>query len=217
MRKRRRPMGVDGVPQRNLTIIAERLLRITGEDEVEVNRKKSKYWNGQLTARAVIFSNELLRFQDDSGVLAGRFLTWRMQQSFRGREDPDLTDKLLAERPGILNLALDALDRLRERGRLEQCESGMEMSERLGDLTSDISVFVAERCVVGADQEVLLDELFASWQGWCALRSIRHGWGKPQFSEKLHSAVPTLCSSRPRKDNPRRLTTLIGIGLVKRG
>jgi putative DNA primase/helicase len=57
---------LDGVPQRNLTIIAERLLRITGEDEVEVNRKNSKYWNGQLTTRAVIFSNELFRFQDDS-------------------------------------------------------------------------------------------------------------------------------------------------------
>jgi len=139
-----------------------------------------------------------------------------MQQSFRGKEDPDLTNKLLAESPGILNLALDALDRLRNRRRLEQCESGAEMSERLGDLTSDISGFVEECCVVGPEQEVLLDKLFNRWQGWCAVRNIRHGWGKPQFSEKLHSAVPTLRNSRPRKDNPGRLTTLIGIGLRSR-
>ena len=98
----------------------------------------------------MIFSNELLRFQDDSGALAGRFLTWRMQQSFRDRADPYLTSKLLAERAGIFNLALSALDALRARGHLEQCESGVEMSDRLGAITSDVSVFVEECCVVSA-------------------------------------------------------------------
>src|SRR5262249_42928355 len=96
---------LDGVLQR----MTERLLMITGEDEIHINRKNKKYWNGKLATKVVIFSNELLRFQDESGALAGRFLTFRMQQSFYGREDENLTDKLLAERPGILNLALDAL------------------------------------------------------------------------------------------------------------
>jgi hypothetical protein len=61
-----------------------------------------------------------------------------MQESFYGREDEDLTAKLLAERPGILNLAIEALDALRARGKLIQPETGIEMSERLGDLTSDV-------------------------------------------------------------------------------
>jgi putative DNA primase/helicase len=193
------------------------MLSITGEDGMDINRKNSKYWNGQLTTRlVVIFSNELLRFQDDSGALAGRFLTWRMQQSFRDRADPYLTSKLLAERAGIFNLALSALDALRARGHLEQCESGVEMSDRLGAITSDVSVFVEECCVVSAAQEIMVEELFERWKWWCEAKGIRHGWGTPQFSEKVRSAVPTLRSSRTRVGNPDRLTKLFGIGLRRR-
>ena len=59
---------LDGVPQRNLTTIAERMLSITGEDEIPINRKNAKYWNGQLNARLVIFSNELLRYQTTAAL-----------------------------------------------------------------------------------------------------------------------------------------------------
>src|SRR5262249_45104166 len=158
---------LDGVLQRNLSTMTERLLMITGEDEIHINRKNKKYWNGKLTTKIVTFSNELLRFQDESGALAGRFLTFRMQQSFYGREDENLTDKLLAERPGILNLALDALDELRQRGKLLQSGSGVEMAERLGDLTSDVKVFVEECCNVGVSFEVRVSEIFIRWQDWC--------------------------------------------------
>jgi putative DNA primase/helicase len=203
---------LDGVPQRNLTSIAERLLSITGEDEMHINRKNAKYWEGHLTARVVLFSNELLRFQDDSGALAGRFLTFRMTQSFRGREDPNLTTKLLAERAGILNLALDALDRVRQRG-LRQCKTGEEMRERLGTLTSDIAAFVEERCVVGPAYQATLDDLFKVWGRWCFRKEVRHAWGSNPFSEKLFSAVPTLRRSRPRKGNPNRAVTVNGISV----
>jgi hypothetical protein len=40
-----------------------------------------------------------------------------------------------------MNLALDAFDRLRERGWFRQPASGVEMSENLGALTSDILCF----------------------------------------------------------------------------
>jgi phage/plasmid-associated DNA primase len=69
-----------------------------------------------------------------------------MHQSFFGRDDEELTDKLLAKRPGIFNLAIEALDELRTRGKLIQSEAGEEMSERLGELTSDVKVFIEECC-----------------------------------------------------------------------
>jgi len=207
---------LDGVLQRNLSTITERLLMITGEDEMHINRKNKKYWNGNLSTKVIIFSNELLRFQDESGALAGRCLTFRMQQSFFGREDENLTEKLLAERPGILNLAMDALDALRSRGKLLQSDSGLEMAERLGDLTSDVKVFVDECCDVGKDFQVRVGEIFFRWQDWCAAHNTRHGWGSNQFSEKLRSVLPTLTSGRPRKDNPERLTVLYGVGLKKK-
>jgi putative DNA primase/helicase len=141
---------------------------ITGEDEMHINRKNKKYWNGKLSTKLLIFANELLRFQDESGALAGRCLTFRMQQSFFGREDENLTEKLLSERPGILNLAMDGL----------------------GDLTSDVKVFVDECCDIGEKFQVRVSEIFIRWQDWCAAHNTRHGWGSNQNS--LRSFV--LCS-----------------------
>jgi len=39
---------LDGVPQRNLSTITERLLAITGEDDQHINRKNAKYWRVNL-------------------------------------------------------------------------------------------------------------------------------------------------------------------------
>lgn len=206
---------LDGVRRQSLSVIAERLLSITGEDVLDINRKYVGYWSGALTSRIVVFSNELLRFQDDSGALASRFITVKMKQTFWGKEDPDLTRKLLAERSGILNMALDALDRLREREpqRLIQPSSGLEMSEDLTRLTSDVLAFVEDCCVIDYETSVTVEKLFARWETWCGSRKVRHGWAKQQFSEKVRAACPTVTTSRPRKNNPGRLTTLIGIGL----
>jgi putative DNA primase/helicase len=49
---------LDGVRRYNLSVIAERLLSITGEDVLDINRKYVGYWSGALTTRLVIFSNE---------------------------------------------------------------------------------------------------------------------------------------------------------------
>jgi len=206
---------LEGVHPRNLSTLAERLLTITGGDDMHVNRKNAKYWEGKLTARIVLFSNELLRMQDQSGALASRFVVWQMRESFLGREDFDLTDKLLAERPGILNLALEALDRVRTRrprpGVL-QCKSGLDMSQDLADLLSDVKVFVDECCDIGPQHEVLVSALFARWHLWCAQQGIRHSWGSNQLSAKVVSVVPTIRRGRPRTD--KRNTKLLGIGLA---
>jgi putative DNA primase/helicase len=207
---------LDGITRKGLSVIAERLLSITGEDVLDINRKYHGYWSGMLRARVIILSNELLRFQDDSGALASRFSIWRMEQSFRGREERDLTAKLLAERAGILNLALDALARLKVRGRLVQPGTGGEMVHSLATLTSDIAAFVEDVCVVGPSCQASVQSLFTRWQDWCGLRGIRHGWGPNQFSEKLRSSVPTIRSYRPR-DNPGRGTVLTGIRSRKAG
>ena len=206
---------VDGIRRDVMNTITERLLSITGEDNISINRKHIKFWNGTLRCRMIIFSNELLRLREDSGALAGRFIIQRMDQSFRGREDTELTPKLLAERPGILNLCLDALDELRSRGRLIQPGSGLEMSESLEDITSDVTTFVHERCVIGAEHEILCDNLFKAYEAWCFNRNIRIGWGSNVFSEKVRAAVPTITKSRPR-DGAGRPTMLLGIGLRKK-
>ena len=89
------------------------------------------------------------------------------------------------------------------------------MSERLGDLVSDVKVFVGECCELGPDHEVLIEKLFVKWTEWSAARGIRYTWASQQFSEKLRAVVPTIRSGRIR-EGKQRPTLLTGIGLRKR-
>jgi putative DNA primase/helicase len=203
---------LDGLRREKLSTITERLLKITGEDDQDIPRKFLGTWQGVLKARVIIFSNELLRFMDESGALAGRIISWRMRVSFRGREDLQLTEKLLAERAGIMNLSLDALDRLRAERQFAQPTSGEEMSEEMGELNADVATFVADRCVLDTDRKVLLNTLYLGWRGWCELRGVNHGWTDSQFSAKLCSAFPTLRRGRPRETASRQVM-VYGIGL----
>jgi hypothetical protein len=77
--------------------IAERLLSITGEDAVTIDRKYRDARTDRLQTRFLILSNELPRLADASGALASRFIVLTLSESFYGREDLHLTDRLLAE------------------------------------------------------------------------------------------------------------------------
>jgi putative DNA primase/helicase len=54
--------------------VVERLLSITGEDTLTIDRKYREPWTGRLPTRFMILTNELPRFSDSSGALASRFV-----------------------------------------------------------------------------------------------------------------------------------------------
>lgn len=83
----------------NIMTVVERLLCISGEDTVTVDRKHMISTTLKLKTRSYFLSNELPRFQDSSGALPGRFEILAMTQSFYGKEDIGLTDRLLVELP----------------------------------------------------------------------------------------------------------------------
>ncbi len=93
----------------DIAAVAEDLLRISGEDSVSVNRKFKEAVTGKLAVRFLIMSNETPRLPDASGALASRFIPLMMENSFYGREDHGLTDRLLTELPGILKWAIERL------------------------------------------------------------------------------------------------------------
>jgi putative DNA primase/helicase len=92
--------------------IAERILSITGEDSITIDRKYLASWTGRLPTRFVILVNKLPKLDDSSGALPSRFIILTLRQSFLGHEDKGLTAKLLTEMPGILNWAITGWHRL---------------------------------------------------------------------------------------------------------
>ena len=131
-------------------VVTERLLSISGEDTLSIPRKFLPDWNGKLSTRFLLMTNELPRIEDVSGALTSRFIVLTLRQSFYGREDHGLFARFLPERPGILNWALDGWDRLYARGRFVQPASAADLIQQFEDLGSPIRAFLRDRCDVGA-------------------------------------------------------------------
>jgi putative DNA primase/helicase len=193
--------------------LAERLLSITGEDAITIDRKFMPAWTGRLQTRFVILSNELPRLVDASGALASRFIVLVLTRSFYGKEDHSLTDCLLAELPGILNWSIAGLRRLRDRGHFLQPSSAAEVVQYLEDLGSPITAFLRERCVIATGRTVKVNRLFEVWGEWCKQQGRDHPGTAQIFGRDLRAAVPGLKTSNLRGDDDKRHRNYDGIGL----
>jgi putative DNA primase/helicase len=178
------------------TVAVERLLSVSGEDTLTVDRKYKDHWTGRLPSRFMILTNELPRFTDSSGALASRFIIVVLSESFLGRENPRLSDELLREAPSIFNWCLDGLDRLNTRGFFREPDSSREAMRHLGDLASPVAAFVRDRCNIGPQHEVKKDDLWDAWKKWCLNEGRASPGTKAVFMRDLRAAFPGLKPKR---------------------
>lgn len=177
--------------------VVERLLQISGEDHMEINRKNKEFWNGRPTARVVIMANEPPKLGDASGALPGRFITLSMYKSFYGQEDHGLEARLMAELPAILRWALDGRDRLNHRGHFIQPESGRDDLDDMQAMGNPVGQFITECCELDAEAEEPTDVLYDSWRNWCG-KNGHHPGAKATFGRSLRVVCPGVLRQRPR-------------------
>lgn len=185
------------------TVIAERLLAISGEDALSIPRKHKPDWTGKLATRFMVMTNELPRLADASGALASRFIVLTMRNSFYGREDTRLTEKLTQELPGILNWAIEGWRRLNERGHFIQPGSSAEAIEELEDLGSPIGAFIRDRCIIEPGRSIEAKALYREWCDWCESEGRDHPGTVQSFGRDLRAAETTIQTSRPRVGQSR--------------
>lgn len=200
-------------PGKDHQLIVERLLMMSGEDLITVDRKNLDAWVGNLTARVVIMTNEALQLGDASGALVGRLVVLAMKNSFYGREDRTLTSKLLAELPGIFNWALEGRARLYARGHFVQPAAGVEMVEEMQDLNSPMSEFLERCCERSPDAHEDQSLVYEAWRRWC-LKNERRPGTKALFSKQLYAAAPWVSLLRPRVDG-EQVRAYAGVRLKK--
>jgi len=197
--------------------VSEVLLNVSGEDSINVRRKRRTDWCGKLDARIVILSNELPALPDPSGALAGRYIVFHTPVSFFGREDHGLTDKLLTELPGILNWALDGLQRLAAGERITTPAMARDLLEEIDALGSPVKAFVTERCTFGStDLTVKKDDLWAAYRLWHLQSGIvGQPLSKEMFSRALKTAFAGVVKDyRPRLTDGARPTSWAGLTLT---
>ena len=195
------------------SMITERLLSISGEDQMTVARKFRAAWHGRLMTRIMILTNELPSLPDGSGALAGRFIVLMLTESFFGKEDPALTNKLTSELPGILNWAIDGYRQLRDRGHFIQPASSQEAISDIEMLAAPVKAFINDQCEVGPTFEEPVDEVWGRWKNWCDWEGKRDAGTKAWLGRNLKSALPGLKVTHPVGKDGSRVPTYVGIKL----
>jgi putative DNA primase/helicase len=181
----------------------ERLLSISGEDTLTIDRKFKDPWTGKLPSRIHVISNELPALGDASTAIVGRIVLLPLSNSWLGKEDHGLERELQAELPGILNWSLDGLRRLtiENDNRFTRVPSAEDAIGQMRDLASPVAAFVREQCVVGANREVAIDEVYGAYKMWCDDNGHQKST-KQTFGRNLRAAVPALKVKRTR-EGPR--------------
>jgi putative DNA primase/helicase len=200
-----------GSKRLDVSVVVERLLSISGEDTLTVNRKYKEQWTGKLAARLHIISNELPRLGDASGAIIGRLVLLVLTESWLGREDHELEDKLTAELPGILNWSLDGLRRLiKNDGRFTRSAGAAEALVTMTELASPVAAFVREKCVL--KNQIGHDDLYAAYKLWCEDNGHTRS-PKTVFGRDLKAAFPSIKTIRPWADGKDRTRIYVGIRL----
>jgi len=199
---------------KNGNVLVERLLSISGEDTLTVNRKYRDQWTGKLPSRLHIISNELPKLGDASTAIIGRIVLLLLSRSWLGKEDHELEKKLQLELPGILNWSLVGLKRLTvtNGNRFTRIAVAEEAIVVMRDLASPVSAFVREQCETGSDKQVAVDELYGAFKIW----TENNGHARPTkqvFGRDLRAAVPSIRVTQPRGPDGKQYRAYSGITL----
>jgi putative DNA primase/helicase len=208
-------IGDARLPKKGTEVITERLLSIIGEDTIQVDRKYQRPWQGKIPARLMLLTNDIPNWADSAGVLPTRWLVATTVTSYLNNEDTGLADRLATELPGILNWALDGLDRLAVQRHFTVNSATPEIVGAQRDRSAPQKGFIAEACVLGDDKWVSKERLREMWTLWNRSHGRQVADTRESFTTKLLGMVPTIKAKDQKKRIDGKLVPIYrGIGLL---
>lgn len=198
----------------------ERLLSLSANDKVIINRKNKTPLSMRLGVRPVIMSNELPAFMDSSNAINQRMVMLKMRKSYIGREDHTLKARVMSEVQGVFNWALGGLDDLNETKKLLQPASAQNYIDTLDEGASPHEQFLSTYCTIGAigDEEVWCyhPQLVQLWKSYCEQNGM-HGGNPNHLPRKLAPIVTRLGGEMGKgwhvDEDGSRFRTITGISI----
>ena len=186
------------------TVVTERLLSISGGDPQDIQRKYLKTLPGvKLNVRFMIFSNQLPHLRDTSGAILSRFIVLLMPNSYYGREDYSVYDRLKKEMPGILVWAIIGRMKLQQAGdRIKQPESALGLIDAFQMAVAPIAKFVELRC--GKGGEIETGTLYEAWQEFCVDEGYTDKRLPHVFAQQLRAVLPGVKTKQIRLGGVRQ-------------
>jgi putative DNA primase/helicase len=145
----------------------EILLRLIANDFISVDRKFKKQITTRLGVNLIMATNALPRLGDDSPAVQTRFVPIPLTQSFLGREDTGLLDRLLPELPGFALMCLRAYRELHKRGRLLEPAESRLIRQRWFLTDNPTAEWAKQKCVLDDKAKEKIETLYESYRDFC--------------------------------------------------
>lgn len=171
---------------------------LTGEDYITAERKNKDPFSFKPYARFLFSCNEIPRnYGDRSEGFYRRLVIIRFDHSVpKARRDPNLLDKLAAERDGLLMWALGGLRRLIARNyEFSETEATRAELQRYRIDSNSVLSFADEYCEEATNGYVVRSELYHRYREYCIETGLKP-LSEKAFIRDLATAFPSATESR---------------------
>lgn len=188
------------------------LKTVTSGETLFVERKGKDGWEARATARCVFATNELPPFSDRSNGIWDRLRIIPFNVVFRNteRQNPHLSEDLLAERSGILNWALHGLLKLRGLKTFPQCSEGAACLEEHRIACDHEKAYLQERTMSDLDGCISSRLLYEDYKDWMRRNNYRP-LGMQRFKRAVLQAYPNATHSECERTVQGRMAVFHGI------
>ena len=178
---------------------------LTGEDFITAERKNKDPFSFRPYARFLFSCNEIPRnYGDRSEGFYRRLIIIRFEKSVpKSRRDPNLSEKLAAERDGILMWALSGLKRLITADYdFSETERTRAELERYRVESNSVLSFAKMYCERREDGCVVRDDLFLRYKEYCGNAGMKPV-SQTNFNKELEAGYPEIVRGRDRLSKRR--------------
>jgi putative DNA primase/helicase len=180
------------------------LKAISGNDLISVSRKFHTDVELRLPTRIVIMANPPFNLRGAASQIADRFLVLKFANSYSGREDVGLADRLHKELPGIFLWVLEGLRRLKKRGHFVQPIAAQDLVNNLRLASSPVQTFIQERCILGPDQTCTPQILYVAYLQWWQEQGVGRSLDR-EIDRTSETFTQILASYNVKTSRPRSI------------
>jgi len=162
---------------------------LTGGDVMQAEHKFEKPFNLQNTAKLIFSANKAPRLNEDSDAIWRRLVIVDFPNRFLGSQaDNNLLNKLTddEELSGLLNSALEALQRLRQQKSFTVGTSMEDIRRKYLLNSNPVPIFIEERCTKDIQASVSKDDLYDAFLQFCEDTNTSI-LGKKAFGARLNA------------------------------
>jgi putative DNA primase/helicase len=165
---------------------------ISGEP-IQVERKYRDPFTVIPRTKVCWAMNELPRVADANSGLFRRVKVVGFPELPEDKRDPEIKQLIEQEGAGILNWALEGLNRLNQRGHFEIPAGVLDATKQFRENNDVPALFIEDRCIQGMDFEMPAARLYREYKYWCEENGHR-----PQSSTRVAADWQRLGFERKR-------------------